>query len=361
MPVKSQGVAGGIVIAVTFTLTAAGQTYTPPADVEFLPDRPYREGHEKWKVDIARPTQRAHELPAVLLVHGGGWRGGSRQGQRGIACRYASAGYVAVTIGYRLTGEAPFPACIDDVVAAARWVRANANELGIDPQRIGALGHSAGGHLVCMLALAEPNGGFAPGFLENVSGRVNAVVATAAPTDLVRWEEDRGNSGGTFFKEGALEVRAELARRCSPLTYVDSSAPPTLLLHGSADRTVPAVQSERLVAALRAVKAGLVERLIFDGRPHDFILSYEALIVPLEIAFFERTIGRERGRLAREIATADESRPLRGGGPNAMEWLETFDRDRDGRVTREEFPGGAELFDRFDSAGDGREIRLQTK
>ncbi|MCI0536637.1 MAG: alpha/beta hydrolase fold domain-containing protein, partial [Verrucomicrobiales bacterium] len=319
----------------------------------------YREGNESWKLDIARPAGRSAPLPAVLLVHGGGWRGGSRHGQRGIACRFAQDGYVAITIGYRLTGEAPFPACIDDVVAAARWVRAHARDYGIDPERIGALGHSAGAHLVCMLALAEPAGKFAPGFLEEVSGRVNAVCATAAPTDFMQWEVDRGNAEGTFFKDGTAESRRERAARYSPITYADASAPPMLLVHGSNDRVVPAAQSERLVADLRKANAPLVERVVFDGRPHDFILSYESLIVPMVRAFFDRTIGKDSGRFAREIATADESRPFRGNTERALEWLPKFDADGDGFIIRDEFPGGQELFDRFDRTGDGRKIPVR--
>jgi hypothetical protein len=121
---------------------------------------------------------------------------------------------------------------------------------------------------------------------------------------------------------------------------------------------VPAVQTERLAAALRAAKAPLVERVVFDGRAHDFILSYETLLLPMEIAFFDRTIGREAGRFAREIAIAEESRPFRDNAARSPEWLAKFDANHDGIVTREEFPGGKELFDRFDRNDDGQKIIL---
>lgn len=349
-----------LVIALSAAVTATA--YTPPAGVEFLPDIAYRTEHEKQKLDIFRPASRTGSLPAILLVHGGGWREGRREEQRGIASRFAEAGYVAIPVSYRLTGEAPFPACIDDVVAAARWVRAHAKDYGVDPERIGALGHSAGAHLVAMLALAEPSGKFAPGFLEEVSGRVNAVVATATPTDFTRWGEDRGQAGGTmFFDQLPAAERDTAARRCSPLFHVDASAPPMLLIHGSGDRVVPPVQTERLLAALRAVKASLAERVVLDGRPHDFILSYETLLVPMEISFFDRTIGKDAGRFAREIATADDSRPARNNRDQAARWLAQFDANRDGFVTRAEFPGGQELFERFDRAGDGNRIMLPDK
>lgn len=337
----------------------AARAYSPPDGVEFLPDITYRDQHAKQKLDLLRPVERPGPLPAVLLVHGGGWREGRREEQRGIASRFAQAGYVAIPVGYRLTGEAPFPACIDDVVAAARWVRAHAADYGIDPDRIGALGHSAGAHLVLMLALAEPAGKFAPGFLDGVSGRVNAVCATAAPTDFSRWGADHGQAGGTMFFDSLPAVEREAAaRRCSPLFHADASAPPTLLIHGFGDRVVPPVQTERLLTALRAAKAPLAERVLLDGRPHDFILLYETLLVPMELSFFDRTIGRDAGRFAREIAVGDASRPARNNPARAAEWLAPFDADRDGYVTRAEFPGGQELFERFDRANDGNRIAL---
>ncbi len=342
--------------------TTLVRAYDPPAGVEFLPDIAYRNEHTKQKLDILRPANRSGPLPAILLVHGGGWREGRREEQRGIASRFVAAGYIAIPVGYRLGGEAPFPACIDDVIAAARWVRAHAKDYGIDPGRIGALGHSAGAHLVLMLALAEPAGKFAPGFLENVSGRVNAVIATAAPTDFSRWGVDHGQQGGTmFFTDQPPAERDANVRRCSPLFYADASAPPALLIHGSADRVVPPVQTERLIAALRTARAPLAERVLLDGRPHDFILSHETLLGPVEISFFDRTIGKDAGRYAREIAVADDSRPARNNKDLAATWLAKFDVDHDGYVTRAEFPGGQELFERFDRAGNGNKIALPNK
>lgn len=341
---------------------AITHAYTPPPGVEFLPDIAYRDQHPKQKIDILRPARRSGPLPAILLIHGGGWREGRREEQRGIASRFAQAGYVAIPVGYRLTDEAPFPACIDDVVAAARWVRAHAKEYGIDPERIGALGHSAGAHLVLMLALAEPAGKFAPGFLDGVSGRINAVIATSAPTDFTRWGADHGQAGGTmFFDQLPADERDAAARRCSPLFYADSDAPPVLLIQGTADRIVPPVQTERMLAALRAAKAPLAERVLLDGRPHDFILSYETLLLPMELSFFDRTIGKDAGCFGREIATANDSRPARNNKERATNWLTQFDTDHDGYVTRAEFPGGKELFERFDHANDGNRIALPEK
>lgn len=348
-----------LLVLATFSAPNSTWAYEPPPGVEFLPNLAYRTEHAKQKLDILRPANRSGPLPAILLVHGGGWREGRREEQRGIASRFVAAGYIAIPVSYRLTGEAPFPACIDDVVAAARWVRAHAKDYDIDPDRIGALGHSAGAHLVLMLALAEPAGKFASGFLDGVSGRVNAVVATAAPTDFSRWGEDHGREVGTmFFTDLPPAERNANVRRCSPLFHADASAPPTLLIHGSGDRVVPPVQTERLLTALRAAKAPLAERVLLDGRSHDFILLYETLLVPMELSFFDRTIGRDAGRFARQIAVGDASRPARNNPARAAEWLAPFDADRDGYLTRAEFPGGQELFERFDRANDGNRIAL---
>ena len=116
-----------------------------------------------------------------------------------------------------------------------------------------------------------------------------------------------------------------------------------------------------LAAVPLAALAPLAERVLLDGRPHDFILSYETLLVPMEISFFDRTIGKDAGRFAREIAIANDSRPVRDNREKAGPWLAQFDADHDGFVTRAEFPGGQELFERFDRKVDGNRIRLRAR
>lgn len=107
-------------------------------------------GSRELKLDLFKPAEQNNPLPAIVCIHGGGWRNGTGKGFNRIAKYFAERGYVAVSISYRLSGEAPFPAQIQDCKAAVRWLRANAERYGINPDRIGATGHSAGGHLAAL-------------------------------------------------------------------------------------------------------------------------------------------------------------------------------------------------------------------
>ncbi|MEO1834918.1 MAG: alpha/beta hydrolase fold domain-containing protein [Akkermansiaceae bacterium] len=128
---------------------------TAPKDVTIVPDLSYRKGESKaWKLDLVMPKAKSEKArPAIVFVHGGGWRNGDKRTGtflRG-AIEYAQKGYVCITVNYRLVDEAPFPACVNDVKNAVRWLRANAKKYNLDPKRIGAYGNSAGAHIVCML------------------------------------------------------------------------------------------------------------------------------------------------------------------------------------------------------------------
>lgn len=123
----------------------------------------YRDGDsEAWKLDLAMPANFGSKLrPAIVIVHGGGWRAGSKSVDvyQKMMVEYAQKGYVTINVNYRLLDEAPFPACIEDVKTAVRWLRAHADEYQVDPDRIGAYGHSAGAHLALMLAMAPDSAG----------------------------------------------------------------------------------------------------------------------------------------------------------------------------------------------------------
>lgn len=343
-----------VLLAAPFTPLSRAEE--PPAGVELLLNQSYRPGDEHWRLDLARPVDRTGRLPAVLVIHGGGWRDGDKNGEHSVMTKFAQAGYVGISVGYRLIGTAPFPACIDDCVAALRWVRANADRLGIDPARIGGYGHSAGGHLVCMLGLAEPGGHFAPGYLEAYAAPLAAVCGSSAPTDLAGWERDQGEAGLSRLLFGNLppEEVASRERRDSPLSYVSPNAPPFFLLHGASDRTVPPAQSARLWKALRQAGAPLEERVVYDGAVHDWILSYESLYWPQVLSFFDTTIGPRSGQLRPELAAGDSFRKLGGDRRKVVAWLRQFDRDGDGFVSRAEFPGSDRLFERLGGLRQGK-------
>ena len=284
-----------------------------PLGVKFVPNLAYCEGNEAWRLDLAMPRERS-EVPraGLVFVHGGGWRGGDKR--RGYflrgALEYAQQGYVCVTVNYRLSGEAPFPACVEDVKCAVRWLRAHAEEYNVDPDRIGGYGNSAGAHLVAMLGLVGPDAGLeGDGPHQEQSSLLNAVCASATPTDFLKWRED---SPSEFLKRGLLRGPEpsflERAKRASPLSYARAGAPPFLLVHGTADRTVPVSQADRFVEALRKAGAKDVTYKRYDDEGHGVFNTQSKETHPLMLAFFARTIGRETSKQTEQKA-ADGKRP----------------------------------------------------
>lgn len=233
-----------------------------------------------WLPPATASEQADNEVPAVVFLHGGGWRLGSRR-SAGPAYpatepfeRVARAGVAVASIDYRLSGEAVWPAQLHDAKAAVRWLRSRADELGIDGDRIASWGESAGGHLAELLGLTIDNADLegTVGVREG-SSRVAAVAAWYAPSDIAALDVDNGMEPGDPTTREALLLGAapaavlELAAQASPITHVSPAAPPMLLLHGRADRLVPGVQSERLHTAL--VASGADAQLhLYDGADH---------------------------------------------------------------------------------------------
>ena len=221
------------------------------------------------KLDIYRP-EGPSKRAAILYFHGGGWRGGAREGMRTYARELAEYGFVGLPAQYRLLGQAPFPAQIEDVKAAIRWTRANAARLDIDPARIILWGNSAGAHLSLLVAGTPNDPRFeGDGANQGVSSAIAAVIALFPPTQFHHGEpEGRAtSSGATLLGEG---YSAEAARAASPITYASASFPPTLLFHGTQDRLVNHAASQALHDALRAAKAPCDLRL-YHGFNHEFL------------------------------------------------------------------------------------------
>lgn len=226
-----------------------------------------RGGDRDLRCDIYTPPGGADRSPAVILVHGGAWRQGDRTQLRGYGILLGRQGYVCVAPEYRLTPESPWPAQIHDVKAAIRWVRANAERLGIDPERITVEGNSAGAHLALLAAgtqdVAEFEGeGGSPG----VSTHVAAVMAIYAPTLFSHGERERGAVPLVVLTEATDEA---VARMAGPVNHVTPEFPPTLLIHGTADTTVPPLASIRMYEALVAAKVP-VELHMYAEQPHAF-------------------------------------------------------------------------------------------
>lgn len=224
-------------------------------------------GDRELRCDVFRPEEVTGPLPAVLLVHGGGWRQGDRTQLRGYGILLGRAGYVCVASEYRLIPEAPWPAQIHDVKAAIRWMRANAESLGIDPDRIAVEGNSAGAHLALLAAGTpgmtelEGEGGHA-----GTPTDVAAVIGVYAPTLFSHAEQRRGAVTLLALTEMAEESAAATA---SPLTHVTPGFPPTLLIHGTKDELVPVHASLVMYEAL--AEAGVPTELhLYAEQPHAF-------------------------------------------------------------------------------------------
>jgi acetyl esterase/lipase len=226
-----------------------------------------RGGERDLHCDIYTPPGGADAAPAVILVHGGAWRQGDRTQLRGYGILLGREGYVCIAPEYRLTPESPWPAQIHDLKAAIRWVRANARQLGIDAERITVEGNSAGAHLALLAAgtqdVAEFEGaGGNPG----VSTHVAAVMAIYPPTLFSRGERERGAVPLLVLTDATDEA---VARMAGPVNHVTPDFPPTLLIHGTADTTVPPLASIRMYEALVAAKVP-VELHMYAEQPHAF-------------------------------------------------------------------------------------------
>lgn len=206
------------------------------------------------KMDLYFPVQPADPAPAVMFVHGGGWVAGTKTGTPGMSyfVELARRGYLVASIDYRLAPTYTFPANIIDVKCAVRSLRANAAQWNIDPDRIGAWGASAGGHLVALLGTSDTSAGWDVGEYLDQSSRVNVVVDMYGISDLTT-EYVVGNVRGLDrMVFGAKSQADPILRTASPTTYITADDPPFLILHGDFDETVPVTQSQILHEALLA-------------------------------------------------------------------------------------------------------------
>lgn len=240
------------------------------ATVDIRLDQPYAGNQNpRQMVDVFLPKKPIDNkpVPVVVMIHGGGWTGGDRKGYAQAAARLASTGrYAAVSVGYRMSTEAVWPAQIHDCKAAIRYIRGQASQWKIDPERLGATGASAGGHLSTLLGVSGGNAELEGkiGEFGSYSSRVQCVINVCGPTDmaapLMQGEAAKVDDPavsklvGGSLKEKAAEVKA-----ASPLTYVSKESVPILTIHGTKDARVHYSNAEKLHAAL--TKAGATSLL----------------------------------------------------------------------------------------------------
>lgn len=214
----------------------------PPVTVSAELDITYgKTPEQELEMDVYRPKDGGNQLPACVLVHGGGWVKGDKEKFRPLAIALAEKGYVVANVEYRLGTVAKYPASVQDCSLAVRFVRSNAKRFGVDPQRIGAWGGSAGGHLVGLLAGAATHEKFVVGDLKDTSAAVQATCIMAGPTDLtgetfVASLRKAGEKSNSFQWLGKLYDDApELYREASPVTHFTKDTRPVLFLTGDLD------------------------------------------------------------------------------------------------------------------------------
>ncbi len=244
-------------------------------------------GGRELKCDVFSPPNNKGGAPAILLIHGGAWKYGDRKQLRGYGFLLGREGFVCVATEYRLSEEAQWPEPLYDIKSAIRWMRANCDELGIDPDKIVVSGNSSGAHLG-LLAAATGND---PKF-EGDGGNAGESTAISAAVSFYGITEIK--PGGSMLKDLVKEFMGPDSqpsdyRDASPTTYASSKLPPTLLLQSAQDEMVPLSQSLDLYQAL--VKAGSPTELhLYDRVPHAFdqdpILAREA--VALILSFLNR-------------------------------------------------------------------------
>lgn len=259
-------------VLVALFLLALAEARTAAADPKFEIDYKaaveYGTGAgEKLLLDVATPKGAEGPRPALVFIHGGGWAAGNRSAHVAQIKDAAARGYVAVTVSYRFAPKHVFPAQVEDVKCAVRWLRAHAKELNVNPDRIGAIGVSAGGHLAMMLALMNKEDGLeGAGGWADQSSKVQAAVSFVGPTNFTVDFPPTTTQILKTWIGGTKDEKPEMYKKASPLTYVDGKDAPVLLYQGTTDVLVPFDQAVQMADALTKAKVkARVELLVGEG------------------------------------------------------------------------------------------------
>lgn len=250
-------------------------------------------GGRDLKCDVFLPPDGNTKRMGILIIHGGGWLQGDKTQLRGYGIQLARYGYACVCSEYRLSPEAPWPAQIHDCKAALRWMRGNAEALGLDPDRIAVSGNSAGGHLSLMLGATPGDPEFeGDGGHPGVDTSVSAVIAVYPPT-LLRASGQLSGAIDQLF--GTSTPDPEVQNRASPFTYARADFPPTMLVHGNGDDLVPVKESFKMYERL-IDEGAKAEMHIYEGAPHAFdaIPEFGHQLTDMVALFVDRQLNEPR-------------------------------------------------------------------
>jgi acetyl esterase/lipase len=279
----------------TLLLIALALRSVEGQDVEVLRDVAYGPD-ERHRMDLYVPKGEGEARPLIVCVHGGGWAGGDKARYRWMGEAFARKGFVAASITYRFAPKHRAPAQMEDVQRAVRWLRANAGELKVDPERFGAIGGSAGGHLASWLALADPLDATNP-----ISAKVQCAVDCYGPVDLEAMMTSASAPIVEAFLGLPLAGNEEAYRRASPRHLVKKDPPPFLVVHGTADvgtkrGQVPLEQSTAFVEALKAA-GGEATLLKLEDGPHGFTADadspYSRRTLEAAVEFFTKHLAKK--------------------------------------------------------------------
>jgi len=283
-------------------VSAAADRKAEAAGIKVMKDVPYGP-HSRNVMDFYLPESGPTPRPLVICIHGGGWAGGDKSRYAWLAEALARQGFAAVSITYRFAPTWHAPAQLDDVQRAVRWLRKNAAQYGLDPERFGAIGGSAGGHLASYLALADTRDN-SDAALAAYSSRVQCVVDCYGPVDLVGMMRSASAPIVQGFIGKPLEGNEEDYRKASAVSYVQKNPPPFLIVHGTKDvgaarGQVPIEQSLAFQEKLRQA-GGEATLLKLEGAGHGFTgngsnkYAQETLTAALE--FFTKHLTQQKGR-----------------------------------------------------------------
>jgi acetyl esterase/lipase len=254
--------------------------------IEYRSDAEYR-----LTLDIYVPQGKG-PWPAILAVHGGGWRSGTKLNWFRHARKLARAGFVVVAINYRHAPEFRFPAQIHDCKAAVRWMRRHSEQYRIDPDRIGGVGYSAGGHLVALLGTTDADDGLEGPVPEEelgISTRLQAVAAGGAVCEF-SWI-DRDSDALSYWLGGSRKDNPAIYRQAAPLTHISPDDPPFYFFHGADDWIVPDSSPRTMHDAL--IRQSLFSRFdLYENYGHFGLFSELDALTPV-IEFFRQQLGRK--------------------------------------------------------------------